>query len=98
MKNSAAFTDTNTPQTKLQILYISCVSVISPEEDSSQPLFPLNVEVRLYVVKIQSIIRFLLCNFPARGICTYLRFPGDTKEDEQLRKNAGLDPFSLLSP
>jgi len=45
MKNSAAFTDTDTPQTKLQRLYISCVSVISPEEDSSQPLFPLNVEV-----------------------------------------------------
>uniref|UniRef100_A0A1J3C9F1 Uncharacterized protein n=1 Tax=Noccaea caerulescens TaxID=107243 RepID=A0A1J3C9F1_NOCCA len=48
MRNSAAFTNTNTPQTKIaEITSSVCVSVISPEEDSvsSQPSFPLNVEV-----------------------------------------------------
>lgn len=48
MRNSAAFTNTNTPQTKIaEIISSVCVSVISPEEDSvsSQPSFPLNVEV-----------------------------------------------------
>lgn len=42
-----------------------------------------------------SIIRSLSCNFPARGICTYQRSPGDKKEDEQPSKNEESDPSSL---